>query len=424
LSPRRAPAVFLDAAARVRLGRTLQDTVGGMTACAVVDTPTGQRLATVGDNTVLAAGSNQKLLIAAAALQVLGPDHKLVTRAVSDAPLEQGTLHGDLTIVGGGDPLLATPAYEQYLHELPRFRDVPVTRLSDLADAIAGAGIRHIDGALVADDSRYDTTRYNADWKSNYVPDGEIGPVGALSVDGGFADPRAPTAAADPALLAVQRLRELLAQRGVSVGGANRRGTAPQNARRIAEKASLPLTGLVGVMLGSSDNYAAELLTREIGVVGAKNGTTPAGLEAVTATVKELGVPTDGVELIDGSGLAPSNRVTCDALMGVLTLTGRAPFDAITRGLPVAGQSGTLATRFVGDPLAGILHAKTGDINGVVGFSGTVDDKEDLLFAFAANGGFSTDGGRSLQGQIARAVAAYPDVNGLFGLVPAPASSS
>jgi D-alanyl-D-alanine carboxypeptidase/D-alanyl-D-alanine-endopeptidase (penicillin-binding protein 4) len=158
--------------------------------------------------------------------------------------------------------------------------------------------------------------------------------------------------------------------------------------------------------------------------VVAQNGTTPAGLQTVISTVNELGVPTENVELIDGSGLAPSNRVTCDALVAALALSDRAPFDAIARGLAVAGQTGTLATRFVGDPLAGVLHAKTGDINGVVGLSGTVDDNEDLRFSFAANGGFSTDEGRLLQGQIARIVASYPDVNGLAGLVPSPETPS
>jgi D-alanyl-D-alanine carboxypeptidase/D-alanyl-D-alanine-endopeptidase (penicillin-binding protein 4) len=424
LSPRRAPAVFLDAAARARLARSLNDAVGGLTACVAVDTRSGQRIATVGTDDALAGGSNQKLLVAAAALRVLGPDHRLVTRVVSDAPLDGGTLHGDLTMVGGGDPLLATPAYEQYLHELPRFRDVPVTRLSALADAIVAAGVHHIDGGIVADDTRYDTTRYNADWKSNYVPDGEIGPLGALTVDGGWADPRAPTPADDPAVLAGQRLRELLADRGVTFGDGTRRGAAPAGARVIAEEQSVPVAELVGSMLRASDNYAAELLTREIGVTRAKNGTTPAGLRAVTDTVEELGVPTDGVALIDGSGLAPSNRVTCNALVAVLELTRRAPFDAIAKGLPVAGQTGTLATRFIGDPLAGVLRAKTGDINGVVGLSGTVDDNEDLFFSFAANGGFSTEAGRVLQGDIARIVAVYPDVDGLAGLVPMPESPS
>jgi D-alanyl-D-alanine carboxypeptidase/D-alanyl-D-alanine-endopeptidase (penicillin-binding protein 4) len=424
LSARRAPALFLGEVAKARLSRSLHDTVSPYDSCVVVAAPSGERLATVGTPAPLAAASNQKLLLAAAALEVLGADHRLTTRAVTDAPLEGETLRGDLTLVGGGDPLLATGSYEQYLHEQARFRDVAVTRLDALADAVVSAGIRHIDGSIRADDSRFDTTRYNADWKSNYVPDGDIGPVGALTVDGGFSDPRAPVAADDPALLAAQRFRELLGSRGVTVGGGVQRGTARAGTRTVGELQSLPLADLVGVMLRASDNYAAELLTREIGYVRRGAGTTAAGLQVVLETLDALGVPIDGIELVDGSGLAPSNRVTCEALLRVLELTLRPPFDAIAAGLPVAAQTGTLATRFAGHPLAGVLRAKTGEIDGVVGLSGTVDDAEDPLFSFLANGGFSTDGGRFLQDEVGSIVAAYPDVSNLALLVPPPETPS
>lgn len=422
LSPRRAAGVFLDAAARTRLARSLHDVVGGFDACVAVDSPAGVRLATVGNGAPLAGGSNQKLLIAAAALATLGPDDRLRTRAMTKAPLDAGVLHGDLTIVGGGDPMLSTPAYEQQLRASPRFREASVTRLADFADAIVAAGVHRIDGALVADDSRYDTTRYNADWKANYVPDGEVGPLGALTVDGGWEDPRAPRPAGDPAILTTQRLAELLAARGVTVAGGTRRGTAPAGGRQLAAQSSAPVKELVGSMLRASDNYAAELLTREMGAVRAHDGSTPAGLEVVMQSLSRLGVPTKGVHLVDGSGLAPSNRVTCDALIKVLSLARRRPYDAISDGLPVAGRSGTLATRFIGDPLAGLLRAKTGDIDFVVGFSGTVDDKEHLLFSFVSNGNFSTDGGRALQSDVAHVVAAYPDVASLTTLVPPPES--
>jgi hypothetical protein len=71
-----------------------------------------------------------------------------------------------------------------------------------------------------------------------------------------------------------------------------------------------------------------------------------------------------------------------------------------------------------------VLRAKTGEIDGVVGLSGTVDDAEDALFAFLANGGFSTDGGRVLQDEVGGIVAAYPDVSNLALLVPPPETPS
>jgi D-alanyl-D-alanine carboxypeptidase/D-alanyl-D-alanine-endopeptidase (penicillin-binding protein 4) len=96
-------------------------------------------------------------------------------------------------------------------------------------------------------------------------------------------------------------------------------------------------------------------------------------------------------------------------------------FADLDRGLPVAGQTGTLAERFVGDPLAGVLRAKTGEIDGVVGLSGILDDGQHLRFAFLANGAFSTAGGRALQTEMARIVASYPDLGAVGGVVPRPA---
>ena len=334
-----------------------------------------------------------------------------------------GTLQGDLFLVGGGDPLLATPGYEQLRLRAPRFRNAPVTRLADLAHAIAAAGVHRISGAIVADDSRYDALRYLPDWKPSYIKDGEIGPLGALTVDGGFVDPRRPIAAPDPAVLAAQRLQDLLALEGVMVDGATRHGTAPPHARTVARVLSPPIGSLVDEMLTSSDNYTAELLTREIGFTAAHSGTTAAGLDATVRTVRALGVPTNGFSLHDGSGLAPSDRVTCSALAHVLALMRTKPFDVIDRGLPIAGQTGTLAARFVGDPLSGVLRAKTGEIDGVVGLSGVVDDSQHVRFAFLANGPFSAAGGRVLQADMAVIVGSYPDLAAVGDVVPAPAAA-
>ncbi|HEY5012267.1 MAG TPA: D-alanyl-D-alanine carboxypeptidase, partial [Acidimicrobiia bacterium] len=80
-----------------------------------------------------------------------------------------------------------------------------------------------------------------------------------------------------------------------------------------------------------------------------------------------------------------------------------------------------LAQRFVGDPLAGRLRAKTGHIDGVVGLAGVVPSHAgELRFAFLANGNFSVNGGEDLQSQLAHLVADYPNLTVLARLVPAP----
>ena len=207
---------------------------------------------------------------------------------------------------------------------------------------------------------------------------------------------------------------------GVTLTGAAKHTIARADAHEIAHVESPPVSAIVEDMLTTSNNYTAELLTRELGVMTSKTGTTAAGTSAIVGALTSLGVPTAGVTLDDGSGLAPDDRVTCDALVRVLALTHRAKFAAMDRGLPVAGRTGTLALRFLGDPLSGLLRAKTGSINGVVSLSGTIDAGPRVRFALVANGNFSTAAGGRLQEDIAHAVARYPDSGNVAEVVPAP----
>jgi len=402
LSPRRVPVLFADAAARARLQRDLAAVVAPYDACVAVDDDTGP-LARVHADTSLAPASNLKLLTAAAALKTLGPAFRFRTSAAVDT-------HGNLVIVGGGDPLLATR---------PR-PFAPVTQLDDLAAAIAKSGVRSINGSIVVDDARYDNTRFVADWQPSYVTDGDIGPIGALTVDAGFNDEARRDPAPDPALLAGARLRDLLRLRGIVTTGRVMHGVAAANAREVAHLDSPPLDAIVADMLATSNNYTAEMLTRELGRARARVGSTAAGTAAIASVMSSLGVPTKDMALHDGSGLAPDDRVTCSTLLAALELRTRAPFSAIDKGLPVAGRSGTLIARFRNDPLEGKLRAKTGSLAGVVALSGTIDRGSHTRFAFIADGAFSTPAGQVLQDEVAHAVARYPDRAASKALVPSP----
>ena len=47
----------------------------------------------------------------------------------------------------------------------------------------------------------------------------------------------------------------------------------------------------------------------------------------------------------------------------------------VAKDLPVAGQTGTLAQRFLGTPIAGQLRAKTGTLNQVTALAGYVQTR-------------------------------------------------
>jgi len=223
----------------------------------------------------------------------------------------------------------------------------------------------------------------------------------------------------DPARNAAAELTDLLRTRGVQVGAPST-GTAPGTTTEIATATSPPLRDVVHSMLTSSDNGTAEMLTKELGVHASKQGTTQAGIAAITAKLKELGVPLADGALKDGSGLDRGNRVTCANLVATLTLADRPELATLYDGLPVAGRNGTLVGDFVGTPLEGNFRGKTGSLDGVTGLTGVLDLGRRLRFAFLDNGEFSETQGEVIRVHIGDIVGRYPDSPPVDALVPPP----
>jgi serine-type D-Ala-D-Ala carboxypeptidase/endopeptidase (penicillin-binding protein 4) len=419
-SARRVPTVFSRAAERAAqaragaaLAQRLTEIVAPVDACVAVGNSLGS-LARVGADHPLLPASTIKLLTAIAAVDRFGPDHRFTTRVFAQA--------GNLVVVGAGDPMLATPEYIAHRHAQARYRDAAYTPLTALADAITATGLREVTGALLVDDHLHDTVRYLPEWKAAYGQDGDVGSLGALSVDGGFSDPSGRSPAPDPALLTGRRLAAMLEARGLTIAGGVERGLASADAREIAHLDSPELSEIVGELLTSSDDYTAELLLRDlaVGTDPRTPATTQAGVRVVEQVLARLGVDAAGLVMHDGSGLARTDRATCATLLQIVEITNRPKFAAVDRGLAVAARSGTLVGRFVGNPLAGRLRGKTGSIDGVVGLAGVIEGPASLRFAFLANGDFSVEAGAQLQADVAIAVGDTPRLAVPADLVPAP----
>src|SRR5690606_3286404 len=115
---------------------------------------------------------------------------------------------------------------------------------------------------------------------------------------------------------------------------------------------------------------------------------------------------------------SPDGRLTCDALVGVLDHLEDTP--ALV-GLPIAGQTGTLADQFLGSPVEGNLAAKTGtlsnppldrdppEVKGLAGHLGAPDGSM-IEFALILNspGAVTADGYLPYWGALAERLAAYP----------------
>jgi D-alanyl-D-alanine carboxypeptidase/D-alanyl-D-alanine-endopeptidase (penicillin-binding protein 4) len=325
-------------------------------------------------------------------------------------------VEGDVWLVGGGDPLLATAAYAASFLNQPQLH----TPVEGLVEGLRQAGITAIRGALVGDASRYDEVRYVPSWPQRWrTGSGELpsGPLSALNLNDGMTSfppsgqehggsgPRA--AAENPALHATTALAELLAGAGIAVADGVRVGVAPPTPIPLAAVDSAPMSEIVAHMLRESDNTASELMLKELVAVQGAQGTTAGGAAIVTQVLAEQAFPLTGVVIVDGSGLDDGNRLTCRLLSLVLALVPQE--SPLVAGLPVAGQSGTLLDRFVGSPAAGRVRAKTGSLAEASSLAGYVDTDRGarVVFATVLNGA-PPEALEPLEEQLATALLAYP----------------
>ena len=409
-TPDRLPAVLAEAQGTVDLERAVDQLLSQSAARSCVAVYEGNRPVLLRrPDDALTPASTQKILVATAALAVLGPDFRFETKVVSDGRPRDGAV-GTLWLVGAGDPTLATPEYAQWLKDRLRYQLRQVTPLAELATGLAAAGVRAVTGNIVGDDSRYDRARTVPTWKPSYITENEVGPLGALLVNEGFDIFNPPEHRADdPAVHAAAELTRLLQAFGVGVAGPPTSGQTPADGTvTLATVRSAPLSDIVAGMLRESDNTTAELLTRELGVARAHDGSTAAGTKAVVDALAGAGLPTTGLRLGDGSGLEATNRAPCSLLAAALRRPDRTGAPLLAPLLAVAGRSGTLALRLADTPLDGKLRAKTGSLDGVSGLAGYLDGRRGLSFAVLANGNLSDAAGRLLQDRLAAVLAAYP----------------
>lgn len=393
------------------LGSGLAAALAGRTACVDV-VAQGRVVTSQGASAALAPASTQKLLTGAAALRVLGPYHRFVTRVVAAAPPSGGTVPR-VWLVGSGDPVLSSGPWTALVLSHSHYRDPPATPLVWLSDALRQAGITSVPGGIAGDDSLYPDGRWLPTWKPVYLAEGDVGPLSALSVDEGWkAFGRRWVPDADPAAHAADLLSADLRAAGVAVGPVAPDQAAPAGAVTVATVTSPPLADIVAYMLATSDNHIAELLTRAVGLATSGSGTTAAGTRAVLKEAARLGVPTGGAVMQDGSGLSPGNRATCPELLAAYRLGDRPEYAALRWGVPVAGRTGTLYDTWRGTVLAGRVAAKTGWINGAAAIVGTVAGPDPVDFSLIVNGRFDYGQALAVEGQALGAMVQFTESPG------------
>jgi serine-type D-Ala-D-Ala carboxypeptidase/endopeptidase (penicillin-binding protein 4) len=332
--------------------------------------------------------SMEKLYTSITALARLGPFARLDTRVLGVGSMDaSGVWHGDLYLRGGGDPTFGTAA------------------VADLAQQLTDAGITHVTGRIVGDETLFDSARGGP--STGYAPDPELaGMLSALAFDrgqtGSERGPHAPAAYAALALLHALRAVGVTVNRGV--------GTAatPAGATQLAEVQSPQLSALLDLMLPPSDNFFAEMLLKDLGADFGGAGGTTAGAAVVRRTIALFGIH---AHVVDGSGLSHADRTSPHQIVTLLDDLYGQPLGTVLRGaLAVAGRSGTLAHRMRGTAAAGRCQAKTGTLNGVSNLAGWCNASGGHTIAFALEmDGIDATTAHVLQDNMTITIARYDD---------------
>ncbi|MFD3870079.1 D-alanyl-D-alanine carboxypeptidase/D-alanyl-D-alanine-endopeptidase [Streptomyces sp. NPDC058623] len=382
--------------------------------------------------------STMKLVTAAAALELLGPDHRFSTEVRASGRRSGPVLHGDLVLRGGGDPSLLA------------------TDLDALARDLADSGIRQVTGRVLFDTSRYDDVPLGPGWawddQPSYfspqisaltmAPDEEFdvgtvkvtlvpaaagrragavvtpatapvrfvgqvntGPPGSeytaevirsletndIRLSGSIPADYGPSeewvTVDDPAAVTATVFASALDRHGVRVREQHPASGAAPAGRVLARHESPPLTELLVPFLKLSNNGIAEHLVKEIGQVRRSEGGWRAGLAEVDGFL-QVNHLRGARSQADGSGLSRYNLMTARQYTALLVFARTQPwYDVWFRALPVAGDprrmvGGTLARRMGGTAAEGRVHAKTGSMTGVDALSGYVEAADGSMLTF------------------------------------------
>lgn len=407
----------------------------GQLSLSVLDLESGRALASSGQAQALNPASNMKVVTAAAALDLLGPDFNFRTGIYGEL---RGARAATLVLRGDGDPSLS------------------MADVWRLASTLVELGLRRVDGDLLVDQSRFD---------DQYIPPAFEqqpnewayfrAPVSAIALEGNTVTlnvvPTAPGDPArvwfdppgfvassgkvmteatgkgqsiqlkmlpqgnklraelgghlasglprqrfvkrvdDPALFAAHALAHALRSLGVELKGGIKLGGASER-HELVHWSSAPLGVLVQRLGKDSDNFYAEMLFKAIAAHAAPGtpSTFPAAAKQLSDWLSAAAPQARGTVIKNGSGLFDANRLSAECLTRVLQRAYRDPrlSAEFLAQLSIGGVDGTLRGRFTQQRATRVVRAKTGTLAKVVALSGYVlrEGEAPIAYSILVNG--------------------------------------
>lgn len=398
-----------------------------------------------------------KVLTTFAALDALGPGYTWKTRAVIDGELTDGVLHGDLILVGGGDPYMTSERWWTFVQNLRQqglrriTGDVvidntyfaPATESRAAFDGQAFRSYNVLPDALMVN---FQTARFTVAANSQHSkPHIVLNPAPSnltvhnelrlgsgkctgynrgVSFDmGGEGDPNAITvsgvfpaacgafsinrAVMRPPDYAYGLFRTLWSQSGGEIEGGFRLGVAPSDAAVLYEHASLPLPDIIRLVNKFSNNVMARHLLLTLGAEQfGPPATVESGRNAMRVWLAKRGLQADAFTLENGSGLSRAERVTARGLGEMLDVAWHSPFmPEFAASLPLSALDGTLRNRFDAPGMQGRIRLKTGRIDHVSALAGYVNaasGKTYVVVIIVNHPGAHTGSGEAIQAELIR----------------------
>ncbi|MHB1456896.1 MAG: D-alanyl-D-alanine carboxypeptidase/D-alanyl-D-alanine endopeptidase [Armatimonadota bacterium] len=391
----------------------------------------------------LIPASNLKLIVSAAALDMIGPDARLKTSLYITGPISRdGILKGDVILQGGGDPVFSSE------------------QLAEMSKSLWRLGVKTVTGSLIADDSMFDDTRLGIGWSWDYESYGYAAQISALNLDGnsikvwvypgkkigspaivklvpstsytavknscvtaskeiekkvsidrlhgrnvisvsgivplGYTPAKAEEILSvdDPTSFVCRMFIASLKRMGISVKGGIRRGICPPGSRFISSIDSPPISEMIKAMNKSSVNLIAECLLKTLGYRVNGEGKASAGHKAERDFLQRTSADMTAVSLIDGSGLSRSNYISSRNIATLLKFMYAHKYSKqFIDSLPIAGIDGTLKNRMKGTSAEGVVKAKTGYVSAVCVISGyaALKSGEPIAFCIMMNNHLCTN---------------------------------